>query len=303
MIKRRRRPNKKIQSSLGDTRQSVVSKGRKKLLEPPTSDIRLLVGLLAVVCILVFAVHWPALSARALSFDDSQYLTKNLLVQNPGWTSARRFLTEVLEPSTVEGYYQPLAMISLMTDYALGGRADNLMPFHRTSLALHVANTALVTVLLYLLFGRAWVAAGVGLLFGLHPMTVEPISWVGERKTLLSAFFALWCLILYVRYAHKSDWRLWVGCLVMYVLALMSKPTSTPLPLLMLVMDYWPLRRLKRQAILEKLPFFVVGGIFAVITYISQSRTASAALPSEYGLERIPLILCHNIIFYLYKVV
>ena len=102
---------------------------------PLTSPIGLTAGLIILVCAAVLTTHWPALSARALSFDDTQYLTENLLVQNPGWTSARRFLTEVFEPSTVRGYYQPLAMISLMLDHAMGGRSDYLKPFHRTSLS------------------------------------------------------------------------------------------------------------------------------------------------------------------------
>ncbi len=282
--------------------QRNLNRKHKKFSDFFTSKIGLWIGLLSVCCA-VIVVHWPALSAQVLSFDDSQYLTRNLLVQNPGWTSARRFLTEVLKPSTVGGYYQPLTMISLMFDYALGGRPDNLKPFHRTSLALHVVNTALVIVLLYLLFGRAWIATAVGLLFGLHPMTVEPIPWVGERKTLLAAFFALWCLILYVRYARKPNRPLYIGCLVTYVLALMSKPTSTPLPLLMLLMDYWPLGRWKWTNILEKLPFFVVGGISAIITYISQSSASPALVAGGYGFERIPLVLCHNIIFYLSKII
>ena len=263
--------------------------------------------LIAAVCMAIFAVHWPALSAQAISFDDSQYLINNELVQSPGWTSAWRFVTEILEPSTVRGYYQPLAMISLMLDYALGGRENNLMPFHRTSLILHVANSALIIVLLYLLFGQIWIAAGVGLLFGVHPMTVEPIPWVGERKTLLAAFFSLWSLILYVyprvTSPNRQVTKFYIGSFVMYLLALMSKPTSTPLPAVMLLMDYWPLHRLNWRAVLEKVPFFVLGGISAFITYISQSRTASTILPSRFGPTRIPLILCHNIFFYLYKMI
>ena len=259
--------------------------------------------IVAAVCVLVFMVHWPAMSAKALSFDDSQYLTRNVLVQNPGWTSAKRLLTEILEPSTVGGYYQPLAMISLMLDYALGGRESDLMPFHRTSLILHTANTALIIVLLYLLFGQIWVAAGVGLLFGVHPMTVEPIPWVGERKTLLAAFFSLWSLVFYVRYTQKSNRGFYLGSFAMYFLALMSKPTSVPIPAVMLLMDFWPLRRLNWRAVWEKVPFFVLGGIFAVITYISQSRTIGARSPGEFGIGRVFLVLCHNIVFYLYKIV
>ena len=263
----------------------------------------LLAVLTAAVCGAVVITHWPALNANALSFDDQQYFTGNALVQNPSWNSAKRFLTEVLEPSTVEGYYQPLAMISLMFDYAAGGRKNNLTPFHTTSLILHTANTALIIILLYLLFGNIWAAAAAGLLFGVHPMTVEPIPWVGERKTLLAAFFSLWSLFFYVRYAKSANRKFYIACFFAYFLALMSKPTSTPLPAVMLLMDYWPLNRLSKKTILEKIPLFLMGAIFACITYISQHRTAVTVLPTKYGPEYVPAVLCHNIIFYLYKII
>ncbi len=285
-----------------------------------SSKAVLLAVLITCVCAAVIAVHWPALSAQALSFDDDQYLVNNTLVKSPSCASAWKFLSQVLEPSTVQGYYQPLAMISLMFDYSLGGRVENLLPFHRTSLALHAANTALIIVLLYLLFGEVWIAAAVGLLFGLHPMTVETIPWVGERKTLLAAFFALWSLIFYLRYTHTrvtpaktgiriqspvdcSTWGLYIACFLFYLLALMSKPTSTPLPVLMLLLDFWPLKRLKWRSFLEKIPFFILGGIFAVITYVSQTRTAITISPVKIGVGRVFLTLCHNIIFYLCKII
>jgi len=268
-----------------------------------TSRNGLITVLIVAVCLAVLITHWPALSAQALSFDDNRYFVENYLVRSPGWESTRRFLTEVFEPSTVGGYYQPLTMISLMLDYALGGQTDSLRPFHQTSLVLHIANTALIIVLLYQLFGSVWIAAAVGLLFGVHPLTVEPIPWVGERKTLLAAFFTLWSLVLYVRFARRGNWKTYLGCVVMYMLALMSKPTSTPLPAVMLLMDFWPLKRLKWQAVLEKLPLFVIGGCSAVITYISQSVTASVIMPESYGIMRVPQVICHNIIFYLYKMV
>jgi Tfp pilus assembly protein PilF len=194
-------------------------------------------------------------------------------------------------------------MISLMLDFAVGGRADNLMPFHLTSLCLHTVNTALVIVFLYMLFGDLWPAVMVGLLFGMHPLTVEPIPWIGERKTLLASFFALWCLVLYVRYTRKADWKLFIGVAAAYILALLSKPTVTFLPVLLLLLDFWPLRRLNKRALTEKLPLLVIMIIFAFITVISQGRSASIRMPGEYGPERIPLILCHNVIFYLNKIV
>ena len=98
--------------------EKVVGQQTEEPTNRSASKIGLLAGLLVVVCAAVLAAHWPALSAQTTFFDDGQYLTENSLVQNPSWASARRFLTEVLEPSTVGGYYQPLTMISLMADYA-----------------------------------------------------------------------------------------------------------------------------------------------------------------------------------------
>ncbi|MHC4645405.1 MAG: tetratricopeptide repeat protein [Planctomycetota bacterium] len=294
--------SKKTQED-GATVAAKLGKAEKgKLSKQSVLEKRILVNLIVGVCVLVIVVHLPALSARALSFDDSQYLSNNTLVQRPSLNSAWRFVCEVFKPSTVRGYYQPLSMISLMIDYAWGGRPHYLQPFHRTSLALHVTNTALVIILLYQLFGQSWIAAGAGLLFGLHPMTVETIAWASERKTLLAAFFSLWSLILYIRFARKGDWRFYTCCLVMYVLALMSKPTAIPLPALLLLLDYWPLGRLKRRSIVEKIPFLAMGALFAVITYISQRNTATIGLPSEYGFRYVPPIVCHNVIFYLCKV-
>ncbi len=255
--------------------------------------------LILAVAVVVLLVHWPALSARAIFMDDHQYLSQNPLVQNPGLDAAVRFLVEVFRPSTVGGYYQPLAMISLMLDHALGGNEADLRPFHRTSLLLHVANTALVIVFLYQLFRQAWPAALAGLLFGIHPLTVESIPWVSERKTLLSAFFALWSLVLYLRYVRGKDRTLLWLCAAAYVLSMMSKPTSLPLPFLMLLLDYWPLGRLKRRTIAEKAPLFILAAAFAVITLVSQGRTSVVRLPGDSAAVRIPLILCHNIIFYL----
>lgn len=267
------------------------------------SSTQTLLILLVVAAVLVTAVHWPALSARALSFDDQDYLVDNQLVRNPGFTSAWRFLSEVLEPSTIGGYYQPMAMISLMVDYGLGGRIDYLSPFHTTSLILHVANTLLIITLLYLLFGQPWPAAIVGILFGIHPLTVEPIPWVGERKTLLAAFFSLLALIGYVRYAKTHRLRWFLAATLGYLLALLSKPTSTPLPLAMLVLDGWPLQRFSRRAIVEKLPLLALAAVSALITFTSQQRTAVVALPGQYNPIEIPMMICHNIMFYLYKLV
>jgi tetratricopeptide (TPR) repeat protein len=289
----------------------------------------------AAVAAAVLAAHWTALDARALSFDDPEYFLNNVLVQTPSWETAGRFLTEVSNPSSVRGYYQPLNMISLMLDCAMGASPENLLPLHRTSLILHTANAVLVMVVLYLLLDNLWAAAAAALIFGLHPMTVETLAWVGERKTLLAAFFALWSLVFYLRYARASRpqradsgparrtrWPPLAVSVAAYLLAVMSKPTALLLPIVMLVMDFWPLGRMDRSGglragkagtappplpdsllqrivklVLEKVPFFLIMGVSAVVTYISQGKL--------YAETRTPLqalfIFCHNIVFYPFK--
>ena len=285
----------------GEPERAAASRQALPAVARPARGLVPLLLLLVVATTLV--THWPVLSSSALWLDDHEYVVENPLVRHPGWHSAGQFFTEVLRPSTVSGYYQPLTMISLMADYAIGGEDGSLRPYHRTNLVLHALNAALVALFLYLLFGQPWVAAMLGVLFGCHPMTVETVAWLAERKTLLATFFALLCLILYVLHTRRRGWKLYAVALLMFVLALLSKPTTTPLPVLLLLLDYWPLRRLSVRALVEKVPFLVVAGVSAVITYASQAEAGAVTLPQQQSPLTIPLILCHNILFYPYKMI
>ena len=307
-----------------DCAEIQLAKANRSGEDDRAAPRRLVVGVLLIaVAIVVGWVYHPVLGATAIWVDDQQYVTDNPLVLNPSWGAVKQFLSEVQQPSTVMGYYQPLTMISLMLDSATGGGPDRLRPFHRTSLALHIMNTALVIVLLILLFEEPYTAAMVGLLFGVHPLTVEPVSWIADRKTLLATFFALGALIAYVKYTyaraldaaeaskeagrrrlHIPSSRSWyAGTAACYALALLSKPTSTPLPILFLLLDYWPLRRLDRGAILEKVPFFVLGSIATGVTILSQQNTAIIQYPSYQSWPAVLLAICYNVVFYLWKMV
>jgi Flp pilus assembly protein TadD len=267
------------------------------------SRIAAMVATGLVVAIVVAAAHWPVLKAQALSLDDAEFVTENPLVSHPSWSSAGRFFDEVLHPSTVRGYYLPLSMISLMLDVAAGGKSDNLRAFHRTSLALHVANTLLIVLLLYRLFGAGLPAVLVGLLFGLHPLTVEPTAWIGERKTLLATFFALASLLAYVRSTRQTGVGWLLASLALFLPALLSKPTVTTLPLLMLVLDYWPLKRLSREAVVEKIPFFLLALIFGAITYVSQAHASGIVEATRSTYLQWPLKISYLLVFYLVKIV
>lgn len=255
---------------------------------------------LVLVAALVAAAHWPVLGARALAFDDSAFVTRNPLVTHPGWPSVGRFFREVLNPSTVRGYYLPLSMTSLMLDYAAGGRPDDLRVFHRTSLALHVLNAALIVLILHRLFGALIPAALAGLAFGLHPLTVEPVAWISERKTLLATSLALACVLCYLEYCRLKS-RSWLhAALALDALALLSKPTVTPLPLMLLILDYWPLKRLRAQTVAEKWPFLLLSLLSGTITVVSHQHTAGIG-QTDYLLW--PLRAGYLLAFYLGKIV
>jgi len=259
--------------------------------------------LIAVVVGAVIATHWPVLSAQALSLDDDQFFADNPLVTHPSWASVGRFFSEVLQPSTVSGYnnYLPMTMTSLMVDYAVGGHTADLRAYHRTNLALHAANTALIILLLYVLFGQAVPAALVGLLFGVHPLSVEPVAWVAERKGLLAAFFALCSLMAYMHFTRAGS-RKWLwASLVIFILAVLSKPTAIVLPAMMLLLDFWPLGRLRLASLKEKIPLFAVAAVFVVITLLSRGRTTEN-IAQESRIRSASLeIPCYIFVFYFRK--
>ena len=256
-----RRNNRRYHRSVQMSIQPTTSTPIARLSADAGRSLRttlIALALPVMVAAITAAVHWPALSAQAESFDDPYYLAADGIVANPGWASVRKLFGELLKPTGVPGYAHPLAMLSLMLDYATGGRLDQPFAFHRTNLVLHVATTVLIVVLLQLLFRRPGAAAGGGLLFGLHPVNVEIVAWIAQRKALLAGFFGVWCLVLYVLWVSRRRTWLYVLSLLAFVLATMSKPSALPLPVLLLVLDFWPLHRLTLRALREKVPFFAL---------------------------------------------
>lgn len=271
------------------------------------------VAAMAVVAAGTLATHWPVLAARAAWLDDNEYVTRNELVNRPGWASARRLLSEVWLPTTVRGYYHPLAMISLMLDAARGGTLAEPGPFHQTHLALHALNAVLVALLVRRLFESWTAAAVVGLLFGVHPVQVESVAWIAERKTLLATFFALLSLNAHAAYArpaaegepggHGARGAWYAAGLACFALALLSKPTVVALPLLMLVLDWWPLKRLSVRGLVEKLPHLALALGGAIVTYVSQARSGDVASPLDAAPAAKLLLALNNVFFYVRTIV
>jgi Tfp pilus assembly protein PilF len=265
-----------------------------------------LVRILMLVAVLgiVLATYWPALFAGATYMDDKFYLGP--LVRHPSWASVKAIFSEVFAPSMVNGYYQPLSLLSMMLDFLAPSSSSSLLPFHRTTLLLHLANVALIALLLYTLFGKWLTAAGLALLYGLHPLNADAVLWIAERKTVLSTCFALSSMLFYIAHARQEgrrDWKRYAASLFLYVCAVLSKPTTLPVAVLLPLLDYWPLQRLNRRALIEKIPFLIVCVVSALVTVISQAKSGEGGHTQFMNPFFLPLAIGYGLGFYLLKLV
>jgi tetratricopeptide (TPR) repeat protein len=242
--------------------------------------------LLAVV---VLAAFWPALKCGFVNFDDNVYVTENPQIQHGlNWSSVKWAFT-----ATHAGYWLPLTWLSHMADYQF----FQLHPagHHLTSLLWHAANSVVLFLFLKRLTGAFWRSALVAALFALHPLRVESVVWVAERKDVLSTFFgwlSLWC---YARFAddfksQSSKFKLFYGAaLLLYALSLMAKPTLVTLPFVLLLLDFWPLGRWRFarpfpwRLLAEKVPFFVLALGCSAATFLAQNSAGAVKSLSRYS--------------------
>ena len=198
-----------------------------------------------VVCVLlgavVLAVFWPALRCGFVDDDDPDYVTLNKNIQHGlTWPSIEWALTTGHAVN-----WHPLTWVSHMIDYQLYGLAPT--GHHLTSVLLHMANSVLLFLLLHRLTGAWWRSIFVAAMFALHPLRVESVVWISERKDVLSSFFWMLTVGAYVRYAEEfkvrsSKFKVYYAlALVFFTLGLMSKPMLVTLPFVLLLLDYWPL--------------------------------------------------------------
>ncbi len=248
-------------------------------------------------------LYFPSLSAEFVTLDDYMYVVDNEAVRSPSIESLRRFFTEVLRPTTVEGYYQPLTMTSLMIDAWLTG-GDGREPFyyHLTNIILHGLCGAAVFILIRRMAGGRAIALFVAAMFLFHPAQVESVSWISQRKNLLATLFAVAAIICYLRYGRTGRMASLLWCVLFVVLGNLAKPTVMPLPLVFVLLDVWPLRRPVIRSLGEKLIFAPIIAAAAYVAWMSQSSTAVLGTPKFESLEVVVKwlgLLCYNLVLYL----
>lgn len=238
----------------------------------------------AALFALTFALYLPSLGHGFIElYDDNIYVTANpqvlegLHLKNVYWA----FTT------LANANWHPVTMLSHMLDVQLFGVDPRW--HHFTNLLFHSAATALLFLLLMRLTGARWPSALVAALFAVHPMHVESVAWIAERKDVLSAFFWFLATLLYVRYTEQPSLRRYVPMAICFVLGLLSKPMLVTLPCTLLLLDYWPLRRAtveklsdlfspaNLKLLVEKIPLFVLTLIAAIATVVAQAASGAVA--------------------------
>ena len=238
------------------------------------------------------ALYNPVNRHPFVNYDDDRYVTENPHVHNGVTWDTITWAFTAME----QGNWHPLTWLSHALDYQLFHQ--NATGHHFTSLLIHAANAVLLFLLLMYATGRVGPSLFVAALFALHPINVESVAWVAERKNVLSTFFFFAALIAYCWYARKPDWRRYLAFAGLFVFGLMSKPMVITLPFVLLLLDYWPLGRIQggpagarpiaqaplSRLLVEKLPLLVLSAASAVVTMQAQRAGGAMRSTAQFSL-------------------
>ena len=246
-----------------------------------------------ILCLLLvvatLALYNPVNRHPFVNYDDDRYITENLHVHNGlTWRTITWAFT-----ATEQGNWHPLTWLSHALDYQLFHQ--NPAGHHFTSLLIHAANAVLLFLFLMYATRRLGPSLFVAALFALHPINVESVAWVAERKNVLCTFFFFATLIAYCWYARQPDWRRYLVFAGLFVLGLMSKPMVITLPFVLLLLDYWPLGRIRgghadataaplSKLVVEKLPLIALSAASAVITMQAQRAGGAMRSTAQFSL-------------------
>jgi tetratricopeptide (TPR) repeat protein len=239
-----------------------------------------------LICVLLalitLAVYWPVANHSFINLDDNGYVEFNDHVHQLNMDTVHWAFTTFTESN-----WHPLTWLSHALDCEIYG-IKNPGGHHVTGLIFHLLNVLLVFFVLSRMTGFPWRSAFVAALFAIHPLHVESVAWVAERKDVLSTFFWLLTMLAYVYYTESPKVGRYILVVVAFALGLMAKPMLVTLPLVLLIMDYWPLGRFKAQAgkaavspgklVLEKAPLLAMTLASCVVTFIAQLPKAVASL-------------------------
>ncbi|MDP1623765.1 MAG: tetratricopeptide repeat protein [Bacteroidales bacterium] len=291
-------PNKKAQGT-----GSFPAKKKADKTQPVWYFIIPLAGIL----IITWLLYSPAIRYGFTNWDDPTYVLENPHVKKLSGENIKYFFSN---PSASN--YHPLTMISLGIDYYYASESNTLSDkhiesraarFHVTNIILHLFNIALVFIFVFLLARRRLLVAIItSLLFAIHPMHVESVAWIAERKDVLYTFFFMAGLIMYLKYIEKGALKYLPVIFVIYICSLLSKPSAVVFPLILVAIDYIQGRKFSMRLWLEKVPFFILSVVFGLITVFIQSKDAIADIKVFSMIQRL-MFATYGFVMYLIKLI
>lgn len=277
------------------------SKRLKKKTKIWWNNPQILFGLTSTLGI-IFITYLPSLSNKFTFWDDNIYVTENPMVYGLAWENIKAIFSQ-----PVAANYHPITMLSFAINYQISGL--DAFGYHLINLFLHLSNAVLVFYFVWLLSkGKKWVALIAAVLFGIHPMHVESVAWIAERKDVLYTFFFLLGLIRYLQYRIRKTAKNYLLTFFFFVLSVLSKPSAVVFPLVLILLDYWRYEQKSNskkhwnwsKILLPKIPFFLVSLLIGTITLQTQSETAIAEIGTFTVLQKFTFV-CYGFVMYIIK--
>ena len=238
---------------------------------------------IVAILILTFISFYPSIKCRFISWDDPLYITESNLIKNLSFENIKNIFST---SQAVALNYHPLTVLSFGIDYHF----SKLNPFHYhlVNLLIHLLNTLLVFIFVYRLSkGKLIAGLFVSLFFGIHPMHVESVTWISERKDVLYTFFFIAALISYIKYNETKKTKFIIFTFFLFVLSVLSKAMAVVLPFAMFLIDYYQGRKVTTKVIVEKIPFFIISLLFGLLAINIQSKGAIASYDTFTLFQRI----------------
>jgi len=250
-----------------------------------------------LIIVITAGVFSSAVGNGFFNMDDPIFVTRNPLIRDLSWKG----ILNMFVPGKAGSYVVPLVYLSFAVEYHFFGD-ESAFIYHLDNVIFHIINSLLVFWFVLILSRKIPVALIVGLLFAVHPLHCESVAWITERKDVLSTLFYVLALVFYLKARQKRFTLYFSLSIVSALLSLLSKPMTVSLPFVLVLCDILEGRRISARAIIEKIPFFVLGIVFSVLTFHFQSQAEPLTL-KVVEVSRNLLISSKAVIVYLSKTV
>jgi len=247
---------------------------------------------LKILCLILIVLsvtsisYFPTIENDFINWDDDKYVIKNELIKE----LTIKNIKEIFATSFVS-IYTPIAVLSYAVEHKIFGL--NPHAYHATNLIFHSLNSILVFCLFLILSGNKIISFFVSIFFAIHPMHVESVAWISERKDVLYALFYLGSMIAYLRYLNNFfKKRYLIISIILFIISLFTKPMAVSLPLVLFLLDYYYDRKIEKRVIIEKIPFFILAILFSILAIYTESDAIEKEVLYSFS---------ENVIFFFYR--